>query len=87
MSISDKFYSLAKLDDTNYTSWSTCMKAVLIKRGYWSLVSGKEKLDASIQADASRLAAFQPRQLEACSELILAVEDSQLPHMDGDDPK
>ncbi|KAG1874415.1 hypothetical protein F4604DRAFT_1516111, partial [Suillus subluteus] len=48
--------SLAKLDDTNYTSWSTRMKAVLIKKGYWSL-------------------------------LILTVEDSQLPHMDGDNPK
>ncbi|KAG2130816.1 uncharacterized protein EDB93DRAFT_1094667, partial [Suillus bovinus] len=87
MSISERFYSSPKLNDTNYTTWSIHMKAVLIKKGHWSLASGKETLDASIQADADKLATFQQCQLEACSELILAVEDSQLPHMDGDDPK
>jgi hypothetical protein len=63
------------------------MKAVLIKKGYWPLVSGTETLTKSIKADVDKLAEFMQRQLEACSELILAVEDSQLAHMDGDDPK
>jgi hypothetical protein len=85
MSISDEFYPFPKLNDNNYTSWSTRMRAVLIKKNCWSLVSGTEILSAS--ADASKRAAFKKRQDEAYSELILAVEDSQLPHMDSDDPK
>jgi hypothetical protein len=87
MSASDKYYTFPKLDDSNYISWSTRMKAILIKKSYWPLVSGKETLTNSIQADADKLAAFTQRQLEVCSELILAVEDSQLTHMDSDDPK
>lgn len=63
------------------------MKAILIKQGYWSLVSGTEALTTSIQADADKLAAFTQRQLEAYSELILAIDDSQLAHMDSEDPK
>jgi len=83
--MSDKYYTFPKLDDSNYIGWSTRMKAILIKRGYWSLVSGTEVLSTS--ADASEKAAFTQRQLEACSELILAVDDSQLAHMDSEDPK
>ncbi|KAJ8579316.1 hypothetical protein M405DRAFT_686765, partial [Rhizopogon salebrosus TDB-379] len=40
--MSDKYYTFPKLNDSNYIGWSTRMKAILIKRGYWSLVSGTE---------------------------------------------
>jgi len=87
MSEALKVYSIPKLNDINYVTWSIRMKAILVRKGLWAIVSGTEKFPDSDKAEATKLAAFTQRQLEACSELILAVEDSQLAHMDSDDPK
>ena len=74
------------LNDTNYTSWSSCMHALLICLGYWGLISGTETLPAADKADTKKAELFTDCQLKACAEFILYVEDSQLPHMSGDDP-
>ena len=79
--------TMPRLNDTNYTSWSSCMHALLIHLGYWGLVSGTETLPAADKADTKKAELFADRQLKACTELILYVEDSQLPHMSGDNPK
>ena len=76
------------LNDTNYTSWSSHMCALLICLSYWGLVSGTDStLPAADKADTKKTKLFTDCQLKACAELILYVEDSQLPHMSGDDPK
>ena len=62
------------------------MRALLIHLSYWGLVSGTETLPAADKADTKKAELFADHQLKACAELILYVEDSQLPHMSGDDP-
>ena len=78
--------TMPRLNDTNYTSWSSRMRALLIRLGYWSVVSGTETLPAADKADTKKAELFADHQLKACAELIIYVKDSQLPHMSGDDP-
>ena len=78
--------TMPRLNDTNYISWSARMRALLIRLGLWGLVSGTETLPDADKADTKKVGVFADRQLKACAELILYVEDSQLPHMGGDDP-
>ena len=75
--------TMPHLNDTNYTSWSSRMRALL---SYWGLISGTETLPAADKADTKKAELFADHQLKACAELIIYVKDSQLPHMSGDDP-
>jgi gag-polypeptide of LTR copia-type len=62
------------------------MEAILIKLGFWDLITGEEKL-ADGEEDKKKVKAFRKRQAECKSELVLRVEDSQLAHMYSSDPK
>lgn len=61
------------------------MEAVLIRGGFWDLVTGDEKLEE--EYDEKKEQAFKRRQAQCRAEIVLRVEDSQLPHMTGGDPK
>ena len=73
------------LNHTNYVEWVLRMEAVLIRGGFWDLVTGDEKLEE--ENDARKKQAFKKRQDQCRAEIVLRVEDSQLPHMTGGDPK
>jgi hypothetical protein len=62
------------------------MEAILIKLGFWDLITGEEKL-ADREEDEKKVKAFRKRQAECKSELVLHAEDSQLAHMYSSDPK
>ena len=62
------------------------MEAVLIQGGgFWDLVTGDEKLEE--ENDERKKQAFKKRQAQCRAEIVLRVEDSQLPHMTGGDLK
>ena len=61
------------LNDTNYTSWSSRMHALLIHLDYWSVISGTETLPAADKADTKKAKLFTDRQLKACAELISSL--------------
>ena len=63
------------------------MHVLLICLGYWDLVCGTETLPDADRADIKKADLFVDCQFKSCAELILYVEDSQLPHMSGDVPK
>ena len=66
-----------QLNHTNYTEWALRMEAILIRGGFWDLITGDEKL----AADGSDSKAFRKREAQCKAEIVLRVEDSQLPHM------
>ena len=57
------------------------MEAILICSGFWDLITGDEKLEG---ADDEK--AFRRREAQCRAEIILRVEDSQLPHMADRNP-
>ena len=73
------------LNHMNYAEWVLQMEAVLIWGGFWDLVTGDEKLEE--ENDKRKKQAFKKRQAQCRAEIVLRVEDSQLPHMTGGDPK
>lgn len=72
------------LKDNNYEFWAPRMEAVLIRKGMWKVISGRERAPAT--TDADELMDWVDRQAEVCAELILSVEDGQLAHMSSPDP-
>jgi len=70
------------LNHTNYTEWALRMEAILIRGGFWDLITGDEKLaeDPEVESE-SDVKAFRKREAQCRAEIILRVEDSQLPHM------
>ena len=65
-----------QLNHTNYAEWALRMEAILIRIGFWDLVTGDEKLEG---ADDKK--AFRRREAQCRAEIILRVEDSQLPYI------
>ncbi|KAJ7231223.1 hypothetical protein C8J57DRAFT_1037782, partial [Mycena rebaudengoi] len=76
----------AKLNDSNYRPWKKLLKALLIRKGLWDVVSGDETLPNG-SPNTKPVRAFRKRQAEAGAEIILHVEPSQLPFIEDDDPK
>jgi hypothetical protein len=74
------------LNHTNYAEWVLRMEAILIRGGFWELVIGGEVLDAN-EVDEKKKRAFAQRQAQCRAEMVLRVDDSQLPHMADSDPK
>ena len=64
----------------NYTEWALHMEAILIRGGFWDLITGDEVLDGS-KADEGSVKAFRKKEAQCKAEIDLRVEDSQLPHM------
>ena len=73
------------LNHTNYLEWVLRMEAILIQGGFWDLVTGDEEL--AEESDLKKIWAFQRRQAQCRAEMVLRVNDSQLPHMADSDPK
>jgi hypothetical protein len=67
-----------KLKDSNYGPWSKLLKALLIRKGLWDVVSGDETLPNG-SPNTKPVRAFRKKQAEAGAEIILHVEPSQLP--------
>jgi len=68
-----------QLNHTNYAEWALRMEAILIRGGFWDLIAGDEKLED--ESDVSGAKAFKKREAQCKAEIVLRVEDSQLPHM------
>jgi hypothetical protein len=75
-----------QLNHTNYTEWALCMEAILICGGFWDLVTGDEELDVDDESGAKGKL-FRKREAQCKAEMVLRVEDSQLPHMADRSPK
>lgn len=75
-----------KLNDSNHGTWKKLEKALLVRKGLWDVVSGDETLPSG-SPNTKAVRAFRKRQAEACAEIILHVEPSQLPFIEDDDPK
>ena len=68
-----------QLNHMNYAEWALCMEAILICGGFWDLITGDEKLaDNGSDSDTK---VFRKREAQCKAEIVLRVEDSQLPHM------
>ena len=68
-----------QLNHTNYAEWALRMEAILTRGGFWDLITGDEKL--AEDSDGSDTKAFRKREAQCKAEIVLRVEDSQLPHM------
>ncbi|KAJ7170313.1 hypothetical protein C8R43DRAFT_866863, partial [Mycena crocata] len=75
-----------KLNDSNHGPWKKLLKALLVRKGLWGVVSGEETLPAG-SPNTKPVKAFRKRQAEAGAEIILHVEPSQLPFIEDDNPK
>lgn len=78
--------TFTKLNESNYPEWSYLMKALLIEKDLWEVVSGEETRPSG--GDHTKtVRAFVKKQKLACSKIILHVETSQLAHTRFEDPK
>lgn len=62
------------------------MKALLVKKNLWDVVSGTETLPPG-NATTKRVRTFRRRQAEAIAEITLHVEPLQLSFLQSDDPE
>ena len=69
-----------QLNHTNYIEWALSMEAILIRGGFWDLITGDEKLVEG-ESDEGIVKAFRKREAQCKAEIVLRVGDSQLSHM------
>jgi hypothetical protein len=62
------------------------MEAILIRGGFWDLITGDEKLVEG-ESSVDKVKAFGKREAQCRVEIVLRVDDSQLPHMADRSPK
>jgi gag-polypeptide of LTR copia-type/Domain of unknown function (DUF4219)/Zinc knuckle len=80
------------LNNSNYAEWAVHMQAVLVRRGLWSkviniVVNENEKDAAEVAAEIEDLKKRDCTEMdEACTEMVLRVEDGQLSHMCSSNP-
>ena len=75
----------AKLNDGNYADWSMMMEALLVQKQLWEIVN-KEKTRPMGSDTSAPVKAFIRKQAEARAELVLHVDNAQLPHLQNSDP-
>ncbi len=76
--------TIPKLDDTNYAEWRMFMKALLTRQGLWGVASGT--VTCPLGSPNSRaVLAWQKKNDEALSEVILNLNPDQLSHARGSD--
>ena len=78
---------MPRLNETNYLTWNIRMHALLIRADLWGIVSGKEAAPDPATASITAVDAFALHQLKATAEITLYIDDSQIIHVQGDDPK
>lgn len=79
--------TMPRLNETNYLIWHVCMCTLLICAELWGITSGMETTPDPKTASAATVESFASCQLKAAAEITLYVEDSQIPHVQSDDPK
>ena len=75
------------LNKTNYLTWNVRMRTLLIRNDLWSIVSGMEAVPDPKTAASTEVEAYTLRQLKAAAKITLYVNDTQIIHVQGDDPK
>ena len=78
---------MPRLNETNYLTWHVRMRTLLIRTELWGITSGKETAPDPKTASATTVESFVSCQLKAATEITLYVKDSQIPHIQSDDPK
>jgi len=78
---------MAHLNETNYLTWNVRMRALLIRSNLWSIVSGMEAVPDPKTAASMEVEAYTLHQLKAAAKIALYVDDTQIIHVQGDDPK
>ena len=73
-----------QLNHTNYAEWALRMEAILIRGGFWDIISGDERL--ADDESETKVKAFRKREAQCKAEIVLRVDDSQLPHMTDRSP-
>ena len=78
----------ACLNDSNYAEWAVRMQAILVRRGLWSQIvnivvdeTGKDATTVAAEIEDLKKKRSAEKMDEACAEMVLRVEDGQLPHM------
>ena len=78
---------MPRLNETNYLTWNVCMCALLIRNNLWGVISGKESPSDPTKASLTKINNFMTCQLKATAEIALYVDDTQIIHIQDDDPK
>jgi hypothetical protein len=78
---------MARLNETNYLTWNVHMRVLLIHSDLWSIMSGMEAVPDAKTAASMEVEAYALCQLKAAAKIALYVDDSQIIHVQGDDPK
>lgn len=83
--MSEQTIKIKPLSNGNYQEWSGEMRALLMRGGLWSVVSGKGTKPSA----TDELAKWETKVEKAAGEIYLAVESDQRIHFNGkeDDPK
>jgi len=78
-------HHIQALTDTNYTTWSKEMKALLRFKGLWRLVNGKEKRPGTAGTEQD---AWDVKQDRAAGKIMLNIVPEQRVHIrqHQDDP-
>lgn len=76
MSESVNTMSIQKFRGDNYATWKVQMKALMLAKNVWSVVSGEEKVEAN--ADEKQKAAWCAKNNIALAQIVLAVAPSHL---------
>jgi hypothetical protein len=87
---------IEKLNEKNYRSWATTLRAILREKDLFDVVEGKVKAPAELKDDASdedhvaydtALKAYQKKAFPACRILISAISGRLMTYVeDEDDP-
>src|SRR6266550_3318850 len=86
MSEAQSTIKIKPLSNGNYQEWSGEMKALLMRGGLWSVVSGKTTVSPKTEEEMAKL---ELKKEKAAGEIYLAVESDQRVHFRDieDDPK
>ncbi|KAJ8489432.1 hypothetical protein ONZ45_g13597 [Pleurotus djamor] len=77
--MSDSAIKITKLNNSNYREWEGEMKAFLMSKGLWRLVSGQEAKSA--ESDKDKLEKWELRAEKAYGDMFLAMEPDQRVHI------
>jgi len=77
--------SISKLNGSNYYEWKMLMEALLVRRGLMEYLDGSKAKPVG-STNSKAIKDFMKRSAEACAEIVLHVEISQLAHVRDPDP-
>ncbi|XP_073814364.1 uncharacterized protein [Musca autumnalis] len=77
----NSLYNIAKLDDTNYDSWSLQVRSVLVHQDLWSVVNGEMEKPVPNEKNANEVAAWKTKDEKATATIILSATPVQIAHI------